>query len=165
MLWHMYPHFHLKLKYSAIFTLLSMWTWGCFARDYLVVGFRTTSATSAYHHWCCEFKSRSGNNIKSCRLSAIHFIYVKWEPHWCWLTPLPTIVQLYRGDQFYWWRTMSKPPTSRKSLIAALKGWHVYIVALCCGTCIHIFISDSSTLLYSLYFQCGSGAAVVVIVW
>ena len=60
MLWHMYPHFHLKLKYNAIFTLLSMWTWGCFARDHMIVGFTTTSATSAYHHWCCEFKSLSG---------------------------------------------------------------------------------------------------------
>jgi hypothetical protein len=25
-----------------------------------VVGFKTTSAISAYHHWCCEFKSQSG---------------------------------------------------------------------------------------------------------
>ena len=31
---------------------------------------------------------------------------------WC-LTPLSTIVQLYRGIQFYLWR---KPPTCRKSL-------------------------------------------------
>jgi len=30
---------------------------------------------------------------------------------------------------------------------------------------IHIFISNSSTLLYSLHFQCGSGAAVAVIVF
>jgi len=24
----------------------------------MVVGFTTTYAISAYHHWCCEFKSR-----------------------------------------------------------------------------------------------------------
>jgi len=26
----------------------------------MVVGFTTTYAISAYHHWCCEFESRSG---------------------------------------------------------------------------------------------------------
>jgi hypothetical protein len=30
---------------------------GC---DHMVVGFTTTYAISAYHHWCCEFESRSG---------------------------------------------------------------------------------------------------------
>jgi hypothetical protein len=39
MLWHMYPHFHLILKCIAIFTLLSMWIWGCCGRDRMVVGF------------------------------------------------------------------------------------------------------------------------------
>ena len=37
---------------------------------------------------------------------------------WC-LTLLPTIFQLYFGNQFYWWRTPSirrKPPTCCKSL-------------------------------------------------
>ena len=44
----------------AIFTLLSVWIWGCCGHDRVVVGFTTTSAISAYHHWCCEFKSQSG---------------------------------------------------------------------------------------------------------
>jgi len=25
----------------------------------MIVGFTTTEAISAYHHWCCEFESRS----------------------------------------------------------------------------------------------------------
>jgi len=27
--------------------------------DHIVVGFTTTCAISAYHHWSCEFESRS----------------------------------------------------------------------------------------------------------
>ena len=40
-------------------------------RDRMVVGFTTTYAISAYHHWCCEFESRSGrgvqHNVKVCQ--------------------------------------------------------------------------------------------------
>ena len=32
-------------------------------RDRMVVGFTTTYAISAYHHWCCEFESRSGRGV------------------------------------------------------------------------------------------------------
>jgi hypothetical protein len=32
-------------------------------RDRMVVGFTTTYAISAYHHWCCEFESRSGRDV------------------------------------------------------------------------------------------------------
>ena len=30
----------------------------------MVVGFITTYAISDYHHWCCEFKSRSGKSVQ-----------------------------------------------------------------------------------------------------
>jgi hypothetical protein len=33
---------------------------GC---DRIVVGFTTTYAISAYHHWFCEFESRSGRGV------------------------------------------------------------------------------------------------------
>jgi len=36
-------------------------------RDCMVVGFTTTYAISAYHHWCCEFKSRSGQGVQHCQ--------------------------------------------------------------------------------------------------
>jgi hypothetical protein len=34
--------------------------WGHRGRDCMVVGFITTYAISAYHHYICEFESRSG---------------------------------------------------------------------------------------------------------
>jgi hypothetical protein len=30
----------------------------------IVVGFTTTYAVSSYHHWCCEFESRSGRSVQ-----------------------------------------------------------------------------------------------------
>jgi len=33
-------------------------------RDRMIVGFTTTYAISAYHHWCCEFESRSGRYVQ-----------------------------------------------------------------------------------------------------
>jgi hypothetical protein len=33
---------------------------GHHGRDRMVVGFTTTYAISAYHHWCCDFESQSG---------------------------------------------------------------------------------------------------------
>jgi len=37
---------------------------GFLGLDRMVVGFTTTYAVSAYHHWCCEFKSRSGRDVQ-----------------------------------------------------------------------------------------------------
>ena len=37
---------------------------GCHGHDCMVVGFTTTSAISAYHHWCCEFESWSGGGVQ-----------------------------------------------------------------------------------------------------
>jgi len=33
-------------------------------RDRMVVGFTTTYAIGVYHHWCCEFESRSGWGVQ-----------------------------------------------------------------------------------------------------
>jgi len=32
-------------------------------RDRMVVGFTTAYAIITYHHWCCEFESRSGRGV------------------------------------------------------------------------------------------------------
>jgi len=37
---------------------------GHLGRDRMVVGFTITYAISAYHHWCCEFVSRSGRGVQ-----------------------------------------------------------------------------------------------------
>jgi hypothetical protein len=36
----------------------------CRGRDHMVVGFITTYAISAYHHWCCEFEFWSGRSVQ-----------------------------------------------------------------------------------------------------
>jgi hypothetical protein len=48
---------------SCSFTYISfLFPRGRRGRDRMVVGFTTTYAISAYHHWC-EFKSRSGRGV------------------------------------------------------------------------------------------------------
>ena len=37
---------------------------GRHGRGRMVVGFTTTYAISAYHHWCCEFESWSGRGVQ-----------------------------------------------------------------------------------------------------
>ena len=50
MVWYMYPHFHLKLKYIVIFTPLSMWIWGHCGGNRMLVGCTTISAISVQHY-------------------------------------------------------------------------------------------------------------------
>jgi hypothetical protein len=56
-------------------------------RDRMVVGFTTTYAISAYHHWCFEFESRSGRGAQhyvikfvSDLLQVDGFLQVLWFP-------------------------------------------------------------------------------------
>jgi hypothetical protein len=52
---------------SGIFISLSRTDcvyWGSHGCDCMVVGFTTTYAISAYHHWCCEFESWSGRGVQ-----------------------------------------------------------------------------------------------------
>jgi len=44
------------LSFCFLFYILS---WGRRGRDCIVVGFITT-----YHHWCCEFESRSEQGVQ-----------------------------------------------------------------------------------------------------
>jgi hypothetical protein len=36
----------------------------CRGRYRMIVGFTTIYGISAYHHWCCEFESRSGRGVQ-----------------------------------------------------------------------------------------------------
>jgi hypothetical protein len=58
--------FIIKQLWSTIPPILSTkWTnTDCHGCDCIVVGFTTTCAMSAYHHWCCEFKSGSGRGVQ-----------------------------------------------------------------------------------------------------
>jgi len=47
-----------------IYPRTTTWRRGRRGRDGMVVGFTTTYAISAYHHWCCEFESRSGQGVQ-----------------------------------------------------------------------------------------------------
>jgi hypothetical protein len=44
--------------------LSSIYLRGHLGLDHMVVGFTTTYAISAYHHWCCEFESWSGRGVQ-----------------------------------------------------------------------------------------------------
>ena len=52
----------------------------------MVVGFTTTYAISAYHHWCCEFESRSGRGVQH---DVIKFVSDLWQVGgFLWVTPV-----------------------------------------------------------------------------
>ena len=57
------------------FLVYEEWRSRC-GRDRMVVGFTSAYAISPYHHWCCEFESRSGQGIhhyviKTCDMSVV----------------------------------------------------------------------------------------------
>jgi hypothetical protein len=54
--------FYIKtFQFLLIAYIFHTWRRG---RDRMVVGFTTTYAISAYHHWCCEFEHQSGWGVQ-----------------------------------------------------------------------------------------------------
>ena len=52
-----------NFRYFKIFEFSYLVRGRC-SRDRMVVGFTTTYAIIAHHHWCCEFESRSGRGVQ-----------------------------------------------------------------------------------------------------
>jgi hypothetical protein len=48
-----------KTECTSVLDCFHIYYWGRRGRNRMVIGFTTTYAISAYHHWCCEFESRS----------------------------------------------------------------------------------------------------------
>ena len=108
-----------------------MWSWwstdesntivycGSRGRDRMVAEFITTYAINAYHHWCCEFESRSGRGVQYYLIKFVsdlgkvggflRFPPLKnWPPRYSWnivalnatthhLYLLPFIMRVYVG--------------------------------------------------------------------
>jgi hypothetical protein len=54
-------------------------------RDRMVVGFKTTYAISAYHHWWCEFESRSGRGVQHYVITFVS------DATGMWFSPDPSV--------------------------------------------------------------------------
>jgi hypothetical protein len=63
------------LQTSVFFKYIVLYIRGQCGRDRYVVGFTTTYAISAYHHWC-EFESRSGRSVQHY---VIKFVSDLWQ--------------------------------------------------------------------------------------
>ena len=59
---------------------------GC---DRMVIGFTTTYSISAYHHWCCEFKSRLPSCDQVCQ----------WLATCRWFSPSPPVSSTNKTDR------------------------------------------------------------------
>ena len=67
--------------------------WDRRGRDRMVVGFTTTYAISAYHHWCCEFASWSGRDVQHY---VIKFVSDLGQ---VWFSPGPSVSSTNKTDR------------------------------------------------------------------
>ena len=65
-------------------------------RDRLVVEFTITYAISAYHHWCCEFESRSGRGVLDTTLCDK---VCQWLWTGRWFSPGPPVSSINKTDR------------------------------------------------------------------
>ena len=74
-------HFNWKLKLYGLNWMCTELA-GRLGHDRMVVGFTTTYAISVYHHWCCEFESRSARGVQ-------HYVikFCQWLTTGLWFSP------------------------------------------------------------------------------
>jgi hypothetical protein len=65
-------------------------------RDRMVVGFTTTYAISDYHHWCCEFESRSERVVQHY---VIKFVISDFLTTSRWVSSSPPISSTNKTDR------------------------------------------------------------------
>jgi hypothetical protein len=78
---HLNDYLKLNFSYIVVFLCFSF-DWALFSlsnrcrhgRDRIIVGFTTTYAISAFHHWCCEFESRSGRGVQHYVIMFVSFL-------------------------------------------------------------------------------------------
>ena len=71
---------------------LHLWCGGRHGHDRMVVGFTTTYVISVYHHWCCEFESRSGRGVQHYVIKFVSDLRqvlrfpppINWLPRYNW---------------------------------------------------------------------------------
>jgi hypothetical protein len=68
----------------GLYVITDRWRGRC---DHMVNWFTTTYAISGYHHWCCEFESRSGRGVQHYVIKFVSdlrqvggFLRVLWFP-------------------------------------------------------------------------------------
>ena len=64
----------------------------CGGHDRMIAGLTTTCAISTYHHWCCEFESRSERDVP---YYVIKFVSdLQQVPGFLWVLRFPPLIKL-----------------------------------------------------------------------